>query len=190
MSKEELFIMHVYMCVCLYIDIILLIYYLCCRSLFKTLLYLFLWKYSSRKTTNLSLHLVPFSDSSGPLLWSHGGLQCNALASAMHGLGAGGPDSFSWFQLLVPLRPAVWHQISCFTPDACSSPPLQWWQWREALGHTWDAVHSPTEALRAPHGAPLHAAPVPHCPEESLHHSLVSWDLRFEHPASNASLLR
>lgn len=44
MSKEELFIMHVYMYACLYIDIILFIYYLCCGSLFKTSLYLFLWK--------------------------------------------------------------------------------------------------------------------------------------------------
>lgn len=54
MSKAELFKMHVYMCVCLYRDIILLIYYSCCRSLFKTSLYLFLWKYSSRKITDLS----------------------------------------------------------------------------------------------------------------------------------------
>lgn len=54
MSKAELFKMHVYMCVCLYRDIILLTYYSCCRSLFKTSLYLFLWKYSSRKITDLS----------------------------------------------------------------------------------------------------------------------------------------
>lgn len=115
------------MCVCVYVCIYILyclyIYYLCRRSLFKTPLHLFLWKYSSREITDLSLCLVSFSDSSGPFLWPHGGLQCNAPTSAMRGLGPGGPDSFSWCQLLVHLRPAAQQQISHFIPSVCLTVP-------------------------------------------------------------------
>lgn len=69
MSKEELFVMHVYMCVCLYIDTILLIHYLCRRSLFKTSLSLFLENIHLEKLLTclsiLSLSVtaqVPFCD--------------------------------------------------------------------------------------------------------------------------------
>lgn len=36
MSKEELFVMHMHVCVCLHMDILLLILYLCCKFLFGT----------------------------------------------------------------------------------------------------------------------------------------------------------
>lgn len=42
MSEKEHFITRVCMCACLCTDIILLIYYLCCRSLLETSLYAFL----------------------------------------------------------------------------------------------------------------------------------------------------
>ena len=156
MSKEELFVMHVYMCVCLFIDIILLIYYLRCSSSFRTSLYLFLCKYWSRKITDLSLCLVSFSDSSHPFLWPQGGLQCSAPASTVYGLGAGGLDSFSRLQLLVHLRLAVQHHRSYFIPCICSSPPLQRWQWGEALGHAGDAVQAPAccTSTALPRGKP------------------------------------
>lgn len=141
--------MHVYMSVYLYLDTILLTHYLCHRSLFKTLLYLFLWKYLSRKVSDLSLHRVPFIDSSGPFLWPPGGLQRNAPACAVYG-----PHSFSWFQLLVCLRPTVLHQISLLIPCACLALPCS---------DGDEESHSDTSG-KQPNLPP--AAPAPCCPDE------------------------
>lgn len=68
--------MHVCMCACLCTDIILLIYYLCCRSVLKTSLYLFLWKVLIWKNYCLSalLHPVAAWKSLGDPTWGFSAL--------------------------------------------------------------------------------------------------------------------
>lgn len=109
MSKEELSIMHACMCICLYIEFILLIYYLCHRSLFKTLLYLFFFEniHLEKLLTCLSaLSLsvpaqVPFCDPAvGPVRWP-------SLWQAWAG------SCRAWFILRVPV--AGTSETSCTT---------------------------------------------------------------------------
>lgn len=109
MSKEELSIMHACICMCLYIEFILLIYYLCHRSLFKTLLYLFFFEniYLEKLLTCLSaLPLsvpaqVPFCDPAvGPVRWP-------SLWQAWAG------SCRAWFILRVPV--AGTSETSCTT---------------------------------------------------------------------------
>lgn len=173
MSKAELFKMHVYMCACLYIDITLLIYYLCCKSLFKTSLYLFLWKYSSRKITDLSL--CPFQWLLRSLFvtpwWAS--VQFPSLCHEWTG------SWRAWFILMVPA--AGTSETCCTTPGSFLVFSLAF-----PCGDGKEQRHQETYGMKSC----LSAALASRCLEESLHHSPVSWDLGSQHPTGNTSVLR
>lgn len=113
--------MHVCVYVCIYSLYCLFIIYVTGAYSKHCFIFSFLWKYSSRKITDLSLCLVPLSASSGPFLWSHSG--SSAMTRAWAGSWRG------WFNLRVPAAGSS--DTSCGTPGDA----LQGWQWGQGDGH-------------------------------------------------------